>query len=193
MTAPLTSGAFDILASLLRSRSGLVIGQDKIYLLEPGLGGILPSQSDYNQAVKGGGHGDYRCLVLAPSTVQEAADLVQGEANFRQLCAPCHGLNREGNPAQNIPALAALASKMKPADVVTLALGLDVEAIAKTGAIAAEWPSRLPNNSAPYTSTIVFLVRKGNPKGVRDWDDLARPRIGIIPANPKTSGAARWT
>jgi sulfate transport system substrate-binding protein len=79
------------------------------------------------------------------------------------------------------------------ADVVTLALAYDVDAIAATGLIKADWQKRLPQNSAPYTSTIVFLVRKGNPKGITDWNDLVRPGVGIIPANPKTSGGARWT
>ncbi|MFA6543942.1 MAG: sulfate ABC transporter substrate-binding protein [Limisphaerales bacterium] len=79
------------------------------------------------------------------------------------------------------------------ADVVTLALAYDVDAIAQKGRLLpADWQKRLPQNSAPYTSTIVFLVRKGNPKGIKDWSDLVKPGIGIIPANPKTSGAARW-
>ncbi len=80
------------------------------------------------------------------------------------------------------------------ADVVTLALAHDVDAIAEKGRLLpGDWQNRLPHNSAPYTSTIVFLVRKGNPKAIKDWDDLVKPGIGIIPANPKTSGAARWT
>ena len=78
------------------------------------------------------------------------------------------------------------------ADVVTLALAYDVDAVAQSGLIAAGWQKRLPRNSAPYTSTIVFLVRKGNPKGIRDWSDLARPGIAVITPNPKTSGGARW-
>ena len=79
------------------------------------------------------------------------------------------------------------------ADVVTLALAADIDAIAaKTGKIPADWQKRLPNNSAPYTSTIVFLVRKGNPKGIKDWDDLAKPGVAVITPNPKTSGGARW-
>ena len=78
------------------------------------------------------------------------------------------------------------------ADVVTLALAYDIDAIADRGLIAKDWQSRLPQNSAPYTSIIVFLVRKGNPKGVKDWDDLAKPGIKIITPNPKTSGGARW-
>jgi sulfate/thiosulfate transport system substrate-binding protein len=81
-----------------------------------------------------------------------------------------------------------------PGDVVTLALAYDIDAIAEKGKLLpADWQKRLPNNSAPYTSTIVFLVRKGNPKGIKDWDDLTKPGVGVIPANPKTSGAARWT
>ena len=79
------------------------------------------------------------------------------------------------------------------ADVVTLALAYDIDAIAGKGLVPADWQKRLPHNSSPYTSTIVFLVRKGNPKGIKDWDDLVKPGVSIIPANPKTSGAARWT
>ena len=79
------------------------------------------------------------------------------------------------------------------ADVVTLALAYDIDALAEHGGLVPkDWQQRLPNNSAPYTSTIVFLVRKGNPKGIKDWDDLARPGIGVITPNPKTSGGARW-
>jgi sulfate/thiosulfate transport system substrate-binding protein len=78
------------------------------------------------------------------------------------------------------------------ADVVTLALAYDVDAIAKSGLIAKNWQSRLPNNAAPYTSTIVFLVRKGNPKKIHDWNDLTRPGVAVITPNPKTSGGARW-
>jgi len=78
------------------------------------------------------------------------------------------------------------------ADVVTLALAYDIDAIAGRGLIAADWQKKLPNNAAPYTSTIVFLVRKGNPKGVRGWDDLVKPGIKVITPNPKTSGGARW-
>lgn len=78
------------------------------------------------------------------------------------------------------------------ADVVTLALAYDIDAIAETGRIASTWIERLPYNSAPYTSTIVFLVREGNPKNIRDWDDLIKPGVKIITPNPKTSGGARW-
>jgi sulfate/thiosulfate transport system substrate-binding protein len=78
------------------------------------------------------------------------------------------------------------------ADVVTLALAYDIDAIADRGLIAKEWQSRLPQNSAPYTSTVVFLMRKGNPRGIKDWDDLARSGVKVITPNPKTSGGARW-
>jgi sulfate/thiosulfate transport system substrate-binding protein len=79
------------------------------------------------------------------------------------------------------------------ADVATLALGYDINALNKQGHLIPEnWATRLPNNSAPYTSTIVFLVRKGNPKNIRDWDDLIRPGIQVITPNPKSSGGARW-
>jgi len=78
------------------------------------------------------------------------------------------------------------------ADVVTLALAYDVDAIEKASLVAPGWQKRLPQNSCPYTSTMVFLVRKGNPKGVKDWGDLARPGVSVVTPNPKTSGAARW-
>lgn len=79
------------------------------------------------------------------------------------------------------------------ADVVTLALAYDVDELnTKAKLIPADWQKRLPNNASPYTSTIVFLVRKGNPKGVKDWDDLAKPGISVVTPNPKTSGGARW-
>jgi sulfate transport system substrate-binding protein len=78
------------------------------------------------------------------------------------------------------------------ADVVTLALAYDLDALAVSGLLAADWQKRLPDNSCPYTSTIVFLVRNGNPKGIKDWDDLAKPGVQVITPNPKTSGGARW-
>jgi sulfate/thiosulfate-binding protein len=78
------------------------------------------------------------------------------------------------------------------ADVVTLALSADIDAIAQSGLINSGWQKRLPDNSTPYTSTIVFLVRKGNPKGIKDWNDLVKPGISVITPNPKTSGGARW-
>jgi sulfate transport system substrate-binding protein len=78
------------------------------------------------------------------------------------------------------------------ADVVTLALAYDIDAIAAKGFLAAEWQKRLPLNASPCTSTIVFLVRKGNPKGIKDWDDLIKPGVAVITPNPKTSGGARW-
>src|SRR4051812_28872508 len=80
-----------------------------------------------------------------------------------------------------------------PADVVTLALAADVDALFDVAKlIPQDWQKRLPDNSAPYTSTIVFLVRKGNPKGIKDWDDLVKPGVSVITPNPKTSGGARW-
>jgi len=78
------------------------------------------------------------------------------------------------------------------ADVVTLALAYDVDALAVSGLLAADWQKRLADNSCPYTSTIVFLVRKGNPEGIKHWDDLTRPGVQVITPNPKTSGGARW-
>jgi sulfate/thiosulfate-binding protein len=78
------------------------------------------------------------------------------------------------------------------ADVVTLGLAYDIDEIAQRGLLAKDWQKRLPNNSTPYSSTIVFLVRKGNPKGIKDWNDLVKPGIAVITPNPKTSGGARW-
>jgi sulfate/thiosulfate-binding protein len=78
------------------------------------------------------------------------------------------------------------------ADVVTLALGSDIDAVAKQGLVAADWETKYANHAAPYTSTIVFLVRKGNPKHIKDWGDLIRPDVEVITPNPKTSGGARW-
>ncbi|MCK8639183.1 sulfate ABC transporter substrate-binding protein [Acinetobacter schindleri] len=78
------------------------------------------------------------------------------------------------------------------ADVVTLALAADIDEIAKRGLLPADWQKKFPQNSTPYTSTIVFLVKKGNPKGIKDWGDLVKPGVDIITPNPKTSGGARW-
>jgi sulfate/thiosulfate-binding protein len=79
------------------------------------------------------------------------------------------------------------------ADVATLALAYDIDALADRGKLVPkDWQKRLPNNSSPYTSTIIFLVRKGNPKGIRDWEDLVKPGVAVVAANPKTSGAGRW-
>ncbi len=98
---------------------------------------------------------------------------------------------RMANGGSGVQARAVIAGL--PADVVTLALAYDIDAIAKAGRLDADWQKRLPDNSAPYTSTIVFLVRKGNPRHVKDWDDLVKPGISVITPNPKTSGGARWT
>ena len=78
------------------------------------------------------------------------------------------------------------------ADILTLALAYDIDAVAEGGLLPRDWQKRLPSNSSPYTSTIVFLVRKGNPKGIKDWNDLVKPGIQVITPNPKTSGGARW-
>jgi sulfate/thiosulfate-binding protein len=78
------------------------------------------------------------------------------------------------------------------ADVVTLALAYDIDAIADKGLLSPDWQKRLPQNASPYTSTIVFLVRKGNPKNIKDWNDLAKPGVKVVTPNPKTSGGARW-
>ena len=98
---------------------------------------------------------------------------------------------RSGHAGSGAQARAVAAGLQ--ADVVTLALAADIDAIAKAGKfLPANWQKRLPQNSAPYTSTIVFLVRKGNPKNIKDWNDLVKPGVQVIAPNPKTGGASRW-
>ena len=112
---------------------------------------------------------------------------------FRRAWEPAHGplAIRQSHGGSGKQARAVIDGL--EADVVTLALAGDIDAIAeRSGLLPAAWQSRLPQNSAPYTSTIVFVVRKGNPKKIRDWDDLARPGVSVITPNPKTSGGARW-
>ncbi|MGA7991711.1 MAG: sulfate ABC transporter substrate-binding protein [Thermoanaerobaculia bacterium] len=114
-------------------------------------------------------------------------------AAFRRRWEPGHGpitihQSHGGSGKQARAVIDGLA-----ADVVTLALAWDIDAIAeKSGLLPANWQSRLPQNSAPYTSTIVFVVRTGNPKRIRDWEDLGKPGVAVITPNPKTSGGARW-
>lgn len=107
----------------------------------------------------------------------------QGKTNRTSLIRQSHG----GSSRQ-----ARYVIDGAPADVVTLALAYDIDAIAEAGFLPRDWQERLPYNSAPYHSTLAFLVRKGNPAGIRDWDDLARTGVSVITPNPKTSGVARW-
>ena len=107
----------------------------------------------------------------------------QGKAGKSVKISSSHG----GSGSQARAVLGGLK-----ADLVTLALASDIEALEDRGLIKAGWQARYPNNSSPYTSTIVFLVRKGNPKGIKTWDDLIRPDVSVITPNPKTSGGARW-
>jgi sulfate/thiosulfate-binding protein len=109
--------------------------------------------------------------------------LWQGKTGDRLAINQSHG----GSGAQARAVLEGLQ-----ADVVTLALAADIDALAKHGVLAMDWQQRLPDNSSPYTSTIVFLVRKGNPKHIKDWPDLVRADVAVITPNPKTSGGARW-
>jgi sulfate transport system substrate-binding protein len=114
-------------------------------------------------------------------------------AQFAARWKPAHGQDvqvKQSHDGSGKQARAVIEGL--PADVVTLALAYDIDAIAKKGLLAADWQSRLPDNSTPYTSTIVFLVRKGNPKGIKDWGDLIKPDVQVITPNPKTSGGARW-
>ena len=107
----------------------------------------------------------------------------QGKTQQQVTINQSHG----GSGAQSRSVLDGL-----PADVVTLALAYDIDALADRGLLAKNWQSRLPDNSSPYTSTIVFLVKKGNPLKIRDWGDLIKPGVQVITPNPKTSGGARW-
>lgn len=158
---------------------------------------------------------NYKLILLAAS----AAALIGGNVSakdyelFNVSYDPTRELYREFNaafarywktahPADNVKFKQAHGGSGKQAravidgldaDVVTLALAGDVDIIAEQARLLpADWQKRRPNNSSPYTSTIVFLVRKGNPKGIKDWDDLAKPGISVITPNPKTSGGARW-
>ncbi len=105
------------------------------------------------------------------------------EGNAAPEIETCHG----GSGSQARAVIDGLE-----AQVVTLALAADIDKIAATGKIPADWQSKLPHNSSPYTSTIVFLVREGNPKGIKDWGDLVGDGVEVITPNPKTSGGARW-
>jgi len=107
----------------------------------------------------------------------------QGKGNPKAEIKQSHG----GSGAQARKVVDGLE-----ADVVTLALAYDIDAIADKGLIAPDWQKRLPHNATPYTSTYILLVRKGNPKGIKNWDDLVKPGVSVITANPKTSGGARW-
>ena len=108
----------------------------------------------------------------------------EGKAGHKVIVKQSHG----GSSKQSRSVIDGLEG-----DVVTLALAYDIDAIAERGnLLPKDWQSRLPNNSSPYTSTIIFLVRKGNPKGIRNWDDLVKPGVAVITPNPKTSGSARW-
>lgn len=140
----------------------------------------------------GGGSGGGRLLNVSFDPTREfyaefnalfQAEWGKGEAGRKVTISQSHG----GSGKQARSVIDGLA-----ADVVTLALAHDVDEIARRGLIAEDWQSRLPENSAPYTSTIVFLVRKGNPWRIRDWGDLRRDGVQIITPNPKTSGGARW-
>ncbi|MEF3303689.1 sulfate ABC transporter substrate-binding protein [Paenibacillus sp. GYB003] len=107
----------------------------------------------------------------------------EGKANQKVTIKQSHG----GSGSQGRSVIDGIQ-----ADVVTLALAYDIDAIQEKGLINADWQKRLKDNSSPYTSTIVFLVRKGNPKGIKDWNDLIKPGVSVITPNPKTSGGARW-
>ena len=115
----------------------------------------------------------------------DAAFVAQWRANTGQSVTIRQSHGGSGSQARSV--IDGLA-----ADVVTLALAYDIDAVAKAGLLDTNWQQRLPDDSAPYTSTIVFLVRKGNPKAIRDWGDLVKPGVSVITPNPKTSGGARW-
>ena len=139
----------------------------------------------------------------APATAQTLLNVSYDPT--RELYVAINGAFNKARQAKGQPAIkiqqshggsgaqARAVSDGLEADVVTLALAYDIDAVQQSGLInTAAWQKRLPQNSSPYTSTIVFLVRKGNPKGIKDWNDLVRPGVGVITPNPKTSGGARW-
>ena len=150
-------------------------------------------------AMAGFSASSFPALAAAPSDLLNASYSPTGElygaydAFFTRFwrdktgTAPAIHVSNRGSGAQARAVIEGL-----PADVVTLALAYDIDAIAKAGLIAANWRSRLPDNSTPYTSTIVFLVRRGNPKQIHDWPDLIRPGVQVVTPNPKTSGGARY-
>jgi sulfate/thiosulfate transport system substrate-binding protein len=164
------------------------------------------SQSSMKFAVALGGLGLAAALALSPTTANAGQTLLNVSYD------PTRELYKELNPlfadewktktGEEVAIQTSHGGSGKQAravidglaaDVVTLALAADIDVIvSKTGKIPADWQKKLPNNSSPYTSTIVFLVHKGNPKKINDWDDLAKPGVGVITPNPKTSGGARW-
>jgi sulfate transport system substrate-binding protein len=112
-------------------------------------------------------------------------------ANYWQAKTGDRVVVRQANAGSGVEARAVINGL--EADVVTLALAYDIDAIARQShLLPADWEKRLPDHSSPYTSTIIFLVRKGNPKGIKDWDDLIKPGLSVITPDPKTSGGARW-
>ncbi|MBI5177961.1 MAG: sulfate ABC transporter substrate-binding protein [Nitrospinae bacterium] len=144
--------------------------------------------------------------LVAPVTAQ-AADFVLLNVSYDPTRELYHEFNQEfiqqwkQKTGQNVLVNQSHAGSGKQArgvvdgleaDVVTLALAYDIDVLVAPGLIPANWQTRLPNNSSPYTSTIVFLVRKGNPKKIKDWNDLVKPGVSVITPNPKTSGGARW-
>lgn len=141
------------------------------------------------------GNGARRALEILNVSYDPTRELYRDiNAAFASQWASTHGgepltvsMSHGGSGRQARAVIDGLA-----ADVVTLAMQYDIDQIAAQGLIAPNWRSRLPNNSSPFTSTIVFLVRTGNPKRIRDWNDLVRPGIQVITPNPKTSGGARW-
>jgi sulfate transport system substrate-binding protein len=169
------------------TRRGLALGGATL------LGAALAGCSKPQEATKAaGGSGPLSLLNVSYDPTRElyraynewfAADWKQKQGQVL-TARQSHG----GSGAQALSVIGGLQ-----ADVVTLALAYDIDSIAaRAKSIAPGWQARLPDNSCPYTSTIVFLVRKGNPKGVRDWGDLVKPGVQVITPNPKTSGGARW-
>lgn len=153
---------------------------------------VLPGCSSEKSGQPGGKSGAVQVLNVSYDPTRELYKEVN--AAFAKSWKAQHGqdvtfnMSHGGSGKQSRAVIDGLE-----ADVVTLALAYDIDAIAqKTKLISAGWQTRLPDNSAPYTSTIVFLVRKGNPKGIKDWGDLVKPGVQVITPNPKTSGGARW-
>ena len=172
------------------TRRGLALGAGS--LLAAGIAGCGRNGPTQKGSAAAGGGGPVTLLNVSYDPTRELYRAYNEwfSADWKQK----HGQDvtvRQSHGGSGSQALSVIGGLQ--ADVVTLALAYDIDSIAERAhAVAPDWQKRLPDNSSPYTSTIVFLVRKGNPKGLRDWGDLVKPGVQVITPNPKTSGGARW-
>lgn len=179
----------------LRSKRWLAGVLGAVALLSiAGCGGAVPGSSDSDAKTKENAVGNGASVELLNVSYDPTRELYQEfnaafakhwEAKTGQKVTIKQSHGGSGKQARSV------ADGLE-ADVVTLALAYDIDEVQAAGLIEKDWQKRLPENSAPYTSTIVFLVRKGNPKGIKDWNDLVKPGVSVITPNPKTSGGARW-